>query len=316
MAKALDVNVVNNRLTFPSSLGKGYMHAEELPNGLLTLYNNFTLNTELHFERTFSDEEMYTLRFEHIKVDGSLVTKIDDEYYREMRDERKSVYLTCSLFNLGYFASKGSSTNTVSIQLTRDWMAKYLKMETYDLLLNEYLSLKTASLLFEPLDGEYQMILDEIAEMNEDHPAHKAMINNKVMYLVERFFTNLYEKRNQLKYHIKASNDDIYKIRQVEASITRDLTEPCPSITELSKMASMSPSKFKQLFKDIYGRPVYQHFQHNRMLKARNMLLSNNFSIKEVGLSLGYANLSNFSTAFRKEFSILPSQLRKEELSV
>jgi len=180
-AKAIDVTVINNRINLPSSIGKGYMQLEELPNGLLTLYNSFTLNTELHFERLYSDEEMYMLRFEHIKVDGSLVTKIDDEYYRETGNERKSVYLTCSLFNLGYFATRGSSTKTVTIQLSREWMAKYLKMETYDQLLHEYLSLKTASLLFEPLDGEYQLILDEISAMNEDHPAHIAMINNKLM---------------------------------------------------------------------------------------------------------------------------------------
>ena len=45
------------------------------------------------------------------------------------------------------------------------------------------------------------------------------------------------------------------------------------------------------------------------MQKAKSMLLSNKFSIKEVGMSLGYVNMSNFSAAFRKEFKVLPSQL-------
>jgi AraC-like DNA-binding protein len=48
------------------------------------------------------------------------------------------------------------------------------------------------------------------------------------------------------------------------------------------------------------------------MQKARLMLLSGNYSIKDVGYSLGYSNLSNFTLAFKKEFHKLPSEITKE----
>jgi AraC-like DNA-binding protein len=44
------------------------------------------------------------------------------------------------------------------------------------------------------------------------------------------------------------------------------------------------------------------------MMKARQMLNSKKHSVKEVGMQLGFKNLSNFTIAFKKEFSILPSQ--------
>ena len=47
------------------------------------------------------------------------------------------------------------------------------------------------------------------------------------------------------------------------------------------------------------------------MQKARIMLLTGEHSIKDVGYTLGYANLSNFTLAFKKEFKMLPSDLLK-----
>ncbi|MFN5133966.1 MAG: helix-turn-helix domain-containing protein [Chitinophagaceae bacterium] len=69
-------------------------------------------------------------------------------------------------------------------------------------------------------------------------------------------------------------------------------------------------SKLKSNFKQVYGTGIYEYYQKNRMRKARNMLITNNYTIKEVGLKLGYTNLSNFSLAFKKEFGVLPSQLQ------
>jgi AraC-like DNA-binding protein len=74
-------------------------------------------------------------------------------------------------------------------------------------------------------------------------------------------------------------------------------------------MAVMSPSKLKNSFKEIYGLPVYQYYQKHRMNKAKAMLLSRKYSVREVGIEVGYSNLSNFAKAFRKSFDQLPSDL-------
>ena len=60
-----------------------------------------------------------------------------------------------------------------------------------------------------------------------------------------------------------------------------------------------------------YGLPPYEYLQKQRMQKAKMMLLSGNFSIKDVGYTLGYSNLSNFTLAFKKEFGQLPSEVVK-----
>jgi AraC-like DNA-binding protein len=54
---------------------------------------------------------------------------------------------------------------------------------------------------------------------------------------------------------------------------------------------------------------VHEYYRKERMKAARDRLLTGNYSVKQVALELGYSNLSNFTNAFKKEFSILPSEL-------
>lgn len=309
LASALGVSVVNNRVSFPEHIGSGYFDLLELPNGLQVMISNYRLNTALCFERPSFKEEVYALRFETIRSPKKITIKIDGDSFTEDSPERSVVYLTCSLFEMGYLASAGTYANTVSIQLTADWMAKYLHMETYDSILSEYLSLKTGALLSEPQVAAYTIILDELKTLNLEHPAAKTIASNRVMELIELFFTRLYEKRNQLHQQVKISATDIAGLRKVETYIKDNYTKPLPPIDELSRIAAMSATKLKNLFKKVYGKPLYQYFQFYRMSKAKALLISGTHSVKDAASTVGYANFSNFTTAFRKVFGILPGDL-------
>lgn len=308
-AHEMGARVVNNRFLVPSTIGNGYVQRIDLHNGISAFIMNFILHTDMHFEQSKSDMELYSLRLEESFVTQPLTTQINGEYVKDSRPAHNSAYLVCSYFDLGYFFSKGSHVKCITIQMTKEWLGKYLKMEIYDEIVQKYLALKTASLHMEPLDAEYKRVMLEIFELNDSHPTHVAVMENRIMALVERFFNNLYEKRYQFTYQVKASTYDIEQVRKVEQAITANLSARCATINELAKMVSMSASKLKQLFKDVYGKPIYQYYQFHRMQKAKAMLLSHKFSVKQVGLSLGYSSLSNFSAAFRKEFNILPSEL-------
>ena len=166
-------------------------------------------------------------------------------------------------------------------------------------------------MLLEPIQASYKVILDELKSLDFEHRAMRAIADNRIMELIELFFTNLYDKRNQLGHRSKASSQDINNVRKVEAMITVDFTQPCPCIDEFSKVASMSATKLKKLFKEVYDKPIYQYYQHYRMLKARGLLKSGNYSVKKAAILLGYENLSNFTIAFKKVFGILPGKLVK-----
>jgi len=53
--------------------------------------------------------------------------------------------------------------------------------------------------------------------------------------------------------------------------------------------------------------------RRNRLEKAKEMLKTGNYSVKQVGYDIGFSNLSNFAKAFKKEFGILPKDIRKNK---
>lgn len=162
---------------------------------------------------------------------------------------------------------------------------------------------------YEPMDTEYKRILAEIVNNTSEDALSNMVIQNRVMLLIERFFTRIYSKINDTHFDIKLSNDDITSLKQIQAELLKDFSMEPPSINKLAKMAAMSPSKLKTSFKEIYGLPIYQYFQKHRMNKAKAMLLSRKYSVKEVGIEVGFSNLSNFAKAFKKSFDQLPSDL-------
>jgi AraC-like DNA-binding protein len=98
---------------------------------------------------------------------------------------------------------------------------------------------------------------------------------------------------------------------EVESQLVQSFEKPPLTIDQLAVKFAIGTSKLKRHFKQVYGLPVYEYFQKHRMQRAKEMLLSGDFSVKEAGYKLGYQNLSNFANAFKKEFGVLPSEVSK-----
>ena len=307
-ADQMGTQFIDNKITVPSSVGSGYVQLLNLPNDLQAFVMNFTLNTDMHFEQSQSDHDLYSLRFEDSHVSESFTTQIDSEIVKDVRSIHSAVYLAYSIFDLGYIVKKGSTMRCITVQLQKEWLAKYLQMDIYGDIVQQYLSLKTASLDLETLDTDYKKNMSEVIEIDKDHPTHMVAIQNRIMTMVERFFNDLYQKRHLIKYHVEASVNDIENVRKIERLITKNISEKPPAISVLAKTALMSPTKLKQLFKDMYGKPIYQYYQFYRMQKAREMLLAKSHTITEVAFYLGFSNVGSFSSAFKKEFKVLPSK--------
>jgi AraC-like DNA-binding protein len=130
------------------------------------------------------------------------------------------------------------------------------------------------------------------------------------MLLIERFFTQVYQKSKQLRA-LQIRQEDIYRMMEIESDLMHDYSRNAPTVEALAGKHEMGVSKLKRQFKQIYGKPVFEYFQKNRMARAKDMLMSGEYTVKEVGYKLGYQNLSNFANAFKKEYGVLPSALTK-----
>lgn len=312
LARRLNVPVINNKLIFPEPIASGSLTFVKLPNGIHVNIINCKFNQDWLICRRKIKEQFYTLRFHELTIPDTLEIRIGDERLRESNTTRSIVYLTNSLSDWAYLGATGTIYKGIDVLFDANWLAGYLGVQQIDDVLSTYLSLQVENVHREPLDSEYRRLIQEIVEVENVNPMRLAIIQNRIMLLIERFFLRIYERRKNAYYNIPLSKADIDRVMQVEAVLTKDIFEPAPTISQLARMVSISESKLKKDFKIIYGAPVYEYFQKVRMQAARDKLLAGNHSVKEVAMELGYSNLSNFTIAFKKEFGLLPSKLLTE----
>jgi len=309
LAQRLHARVENDRIVLPEVYASGTFGFVILPDGMHVSIPNFTFNQDCLINRSKTSEQYYILRFHQFTIPDTFEIRIGDERLKESRTSRSIAYLSNTLTEWGYFAAKGTVYKGINILFNPIWLADQLGVTQMDDVLSTYLSLKIENINREPLDAEYRRLMQEIMDVEDSNPLRLAVIQNRVMLLIERFFLRLYERRKNHYFHLPLSRADIDRVMQVEAVLTKDIFEPAPTINQLARMISISQSKLKKDFKLIYGLPVYEYFQKVRMQAAKDKLLGGNYSVKEVAMELGYSNLSNFTIAFKKEFGLLPSKL-------
>jgi AraC-like DNA-binding protein len=309
LAQRLHVRVENHKLVFPGQIATGNLIFVRLPNGIHVNIVNCQMNQDWFICRRKIKEEYYILRFHELTIPDMLEIRIGKERVKETHTSRSIAYLTSTLSDWAYLATKGTVYKGIDVLLNAGWLANFLGLENMDDVVSAYLSMQVENVHTDPIDSEYRRLMQEITEVEDDSPMRLAIIQNRIMLMIERFFLRVYERKKNSWLIVPLSKTDIDRMMAVERVLTNDIFEPAPTISQLAKMVSISESKLKKDFKLVYGLPVYEYFQKVRMQAAKDKLLTGGHSVKEVAMELGYSNLSNFTIAFKKEFGLLPSKL-------
>ena len=83
------------------------------------------------------------------------------------------------------------------------------------------------------------------------------------------------------------------------------------NLADLARVAGMSRSKFAKVFADTVGSPPMEFVTRARLDRARDLLLSTDLPISGIATNVGFASRSHFSRAFRNEFGIDPTRMRR-----
>lgn len=308
-ASQFKTKVKNHTLTLPKEIGEGYMKIIDLPNGLQGILSDYIVHTDLILNRTKNSHDYFTLRFDEVFIPEAFEITETNYVPVGVSPVRSAVYLGSTKYDWMFYSTQGTRVKGINILFSKQWLQQFVEVESVGDIIKKYLSLKMSAFNYEPMDVEYKRILGEILNANTNSAFDKLVVQNRIMLLLERFFTRIYYKMSDTHFDVKMSNDDINSLKMVEKELLKDFTSEPPGITKLARMAAMSPSKLKSSFKEIYGLPIYQYFQKHRMNKAKSMLLSKKYNVRQVGVEVGYSNLSNFAKAFRKSFDQLPSDL-------
>lgn len=109
---------------------------------------------------------------------------------------------------------------------------------------------------------------------------------------------------------MQLSPKDRKSLEAVRTALEERLLDP-PGTAELARLAGMNRNKLLYGFKHLFGKTISEYTHGQRMLRAHELLLdSSGMTVTDVAASVGYAHVSNFTTAFKRHFGCSPSRLQ------
>lgn len=296
-------------LTISGEAGTGTVRTFKLFDELQVLLLEAKFNMPVKSTRAKSDKRYYILHFDLANITDTVKITIDNEQLKKSNTRHAAARLTCNLFMNSEELPAGIHFRSVKILFDEAWLRKYMGLDENTNVLQKYLSLKTESFDIEKLDKDYLKLIDELWNVKQEDPLHQLYLQNRVSLLMERFFRRLYNKMNLLEGKFTLTEDEVQRLIQVEHLLVNDFTEMPPTIDQFSKMISMSTTKLKKSFKEMYGDSIYSYYQKLRMQKAKELLTSGRYNVKTAAEAIGYDNTSNFILAFKKQFNISPGEV-------
>ena len=100
-------------------------------------------------------------------------------------------------------------------------------------------------------------------------------------------------------------------VRQAHSYLVEHLSERITTET-LSRKYHINPTTLKQAFKKYYGASIASHIKEHRMERAAKALRETNDSIASISRSVGYESQSRFTTVFKAQYGVLPTEYRKQ----
>jgi transcriptional regulator GlxA family with amidase domain len=103
-------------------------------------------------------------------------------------------------------------------------------------------------------------------------------------------------------------------IRKVIQLFQADLSRT-PSLQEMAETAQVCPRQVERLFRKQTQLTPLQYLKRLRLEQAANLLVTEDWDVKKIGLEVGYKDASQFSAEFKRLYGKTPCQHREQSES-
>lgn len=297
----LEVDVKEDSINYPSHFATGYAKVQVIEPGLSYRLVHYTLNQDFEYISEPSADFHLIIYFYQFSSDKKILFEIADNILESEAKNYRAIVMTNSRIRQKISLSAGTEVRGLTIQIDEGWLDK----EVNNTSSKNYALLKKNSFLMDVITAKFQKILNDIFSNHQEAQMPALYITTRVLRLLEGFLENIL-KRDVIEPMLAISSKDFEAILNIEGLLLENYSEVFPKIEKLARIALMSESKLKKIYKQAFGMGLYEYYQKNRMHKAKELLSTGEYTVSQVGTLLGYHNLSNFSSSFKKQFNRLP----------
>ncbi len=299
-AEKIGLQVSDNYLEIPSLLGEGFIKKIVLDDNFHLLIHKYKMKEEFTVRRLAADKSNEMLAFRFVSYESA-----EKEYLSNVQILNSSVDIDDHL-------SPDQTLFYVIFTMSKDKLLSLIEVDTNDKEIMDFIQTLNKPVLYqENVTLEMKNILNELTNLQNYGKLEKLYYKMRVVELLYLFFTRFIKRSLPVNFH--TNKNDIEKIISLEKMIMKDLSV-IPNLTLLSRTIGMSGTKMKSIFKKVFGKSIYNYYQYARMSEAASLLKNDKIlSVSDVGIAVGYTNLSHFSRIFKKHMGVNPKEYMMEK---
>lgn len=148
-----------------------------------------------------------------------------------------------------------------------------------------------------------ECILEEMrTEFKSDLPDRNTILESYLEIIVTKLIRKLYPTGTESE-----KNEEMWQnlFSYIHENLDKRLSLP-----ELAKKCFYNPSYFSRVFKERFGITLADYLTKERTAHAAKLLLETDYTTEHIATICGYGDKSSLYRAFRKEYSVTPSEYR------
>lgn len=305
------IEISNNRVNVPSLLGDGYVICIPLLEGLTCILSDIMYHVPAFIERRVSEETVNYVAgcaYGHSQTHVLMPSVPGEHEIHDIKGDGFFMYSTQSKAMFMY--EPGKRTRSFTLVMSRSFllseMSHATRMLNHPFMLhfvrNEPLCFTSS--LHPPLLNTVNGVFEDLVHKPYPDFVKRFMCLSAAYSFISKWFIQEYEMDKmpgETSQHVNIN--DLMKVKDEYVS---NFEAPPLTIETLARKCNMSLTKFKIVFKSVFGMSCYQYYQSQRMQYARDLLCGKQHSIKEVAYMTGFENTANFTRSFKKSFGELP----------
>ena len=128
-------------------------------------------------------------------------------------------------------------------------------------------------------------------------------------------YSGVQQQKDKVEEKKVKGNDELLMERIMKV-VNEHLSDSDFNVDVLTHEVGISRAQLHRKMKEMTGLPVSEFIRNIRLEQAVRLLKEQKINVTQVAYTVGFSNLAHFSTVFRKQFGISPTEYIEQNLQV